>query len=96
MFTAILLARTNSTIWSTTQTNATNLIEQAAYQAVQQELRTELDSWFVRYADPERDGSREAVMGRGQLDIVGPAAQGRQRFANDVVYHATHLHEQAV
>lgn len=63
-----------------------NLIAEEAPQPMRQELQAELERWFVRYADPQRDGSREAVMGRGQLDVVGPAAQGRQRFGNDVMY----------
>ncbi|MEZ4710846.1 MAG: sulfatase-like hydrolase/transferase [Caldilineaceae bacterium] len=63
-----------------------NLIREKAHQATRQGLQAELESWFVRYADPQRDGAHEAVMGRGQLDVVGPAAQGRQRFGDDVVY----------
>ncbi len=65
-----------------------NLIDQSKHQLVVERLKEDLETWFVRYADPMRDGSREAVMGRGQLDIVGPAAKGRKRFGDDVVYHA--------
>ncbi len=65
-----------------------NLIDQSKHQSVVERLKEDLETWFVRYADPMRDGSREAVMGRGQLDIVGPAAKGRKRFGDDVVYHA--------
>lgn len=68
-----------------------NLLDQPEYQLVQERLRAELESWFVRYADPHRDGSREAVMGRGQLDVVGPQAKGKERFGDDVVYHAEFL-----
>ena len=68
-----------------------NLIDQSKHRSVQEELKGDLESWFVKYADPVRDGSREAVMGRGQLDIVGPAAGGKKRFGDDVVYHAEHL-----
>ena len=63
-----------------------NLIEKQKHQPIRESLQADLDAWFVRYADPERDGSREAVMGRGQLDIVGPAAKGRKRFGDDVVF----------
>ena len=63
-----------------------NIIAESTHSSRRQKLQAELESWFVRYADPQRDGSREAVMGRGQLDVVGPAAQGRQRFGDDVVY----------
>lgn len=63
-----------------------NLIAEPKHQPIRESLRADLDAWFVRYADPERDGSREAVMGRGQLDVVGPAAKGRKRFGDDVVF----------
>ncbi|SEF16777.1 sulfatase-like hydrolase/transferase [Jiangella alba] len=35
------------------------------------ELRTLLERWFDRYADPRRDGRVQAVTGRGQLRPVG-------------------------
>lgn len=65
-----------------------NLIDQATHQATQEELLAKLEDWFARYVDPARDGAHEAVMGRGQLDIVGPAAAGRKRFADDLVFHS--------
>ncbi len=63
-----------------------NLIAEQKHQSIRESLQADLDAWFARYADPQRDGSREAVMGRGQLDIVGPAAKGRKRFGDDVVF----------
>ncbi len=63
-----------------------NLIAEEKYQSIRESLQADLDAWFARYADPQRDGAREAVMGRGQLDIVGPAAKGRKRFGDDVVF----------
>lgn len=66
-----------------------NLIDVDAHQAQRQTLQAELEAWFLRYVDPARDGTHEAVMGRGQLNVVGPAAQGRQRFANDLVLQAS-------
>ncbi|MEM7131553.1 MAG: sulfatase-like hydrolase/transferase [Chloroflexota bacterium] len=68
-----------------------NLIGESAQQELREGLQAELEGWFVRYADPMRDGSREAVMGRGQLDVVGPEALGKKRFADDVAYHADYL-----
>ena len=65
-----------------------NLIDHAEHQAIRESLQADLEAWFVRYADPERDGSREAVMGRGQLNVVGPAAKGKKRFGDDIVFHA--------
>lgn len=71
-----------------------NLIDEPRHQTQRQVLLAELEAWFVRYVDPARDGAHEAVMGRGQLDIVGPAAQGKPRFADDLLLHATYLAEQ--
>jgi len=65
-----------------------NLIEKEKHQKIQEELQVKLDTFFVRYADPQRDGSREAVTGRGQIDIVGPAAKGKKRFPQDVFTEA--------
>lgn len=64
----------------------TNLAASEAHRQTREQLRGKMETWFVRYVDPMRDGTHETVMGRGQLDIVGPAANGRQRFGHDVVY----------
>jgi arylsulfatase A-like enzyme len=45
------------------------------------DLRGRLESWFLRWGDPERDGCREAVTGGGQFGLCGPAGAGRERFA---------------
>ena len=68
-----------------------NLIDDEKHRAIREELQAKLDAFFVRYADPERDGSREAVMGRGQLDIVGPAAKGKKRFGDDLLFEVDRL-----
>jgi arylsulfatase A-like enzyme len=68
-----------------------NLIDGENHHAVREELQAKLDAFFVRYADPERDGSREAVMGRGQLNIVGPAAKGVKRFGDDLLFERDRL-----
>jgi choline-sulfatase len=49
-------------------------------------LKTRLDAWFAHYADPRLDGSREAVYGKGQLDLPGPAGEGRKAFSDDWYY----------
>ena len=61
------------------------------HREIQKTLQTKLEIFFARYADPERDGSREAVMGRGQIDVVGPAAKGRKRFGDDLLFEAERL-----
>ncbi|MGH2368870.1 MAG: sulfatase-like hydrolase/transferase [Chloroflexota bacterium] len=63
-----------------------NLVDDPARQAVREEMKARLDEWFVRYADPRRDGIREPVTGKGQLDLAGPAGQGRKAYADDVVW----------
>ena len=44
------------------------------------ELKAILDTWFTRYADPARDGSREGVTGLGQIDLAGPSGGGRNAW----------------
>ena len=63
-----------------------NLVGEASHQTKKTELLAELENWFYRYTDPARDGAHEAVMGRGQINVVGPSAQGQKRFGDDVVY----------
>jgi len=53
------------------------------------DLRGRLEDWFLRYVDPNLDGAREAVTGKGQLGLVGPAANGEERFAGDWNYLTT-------
>ncbi len=43
-------------------------------------LRQQLESWFRAYVDPDKDGSREPVAGRGQLCKIGEEAAGRMTF----------------
>jgi len=57
-----------------------NLVDDAGCAGKATELRARLGAWFLEYADPARDGSREAVTGRGQIERVGPAGGGRAAF----------------
>lgn len=50
------------------------------------EMRSRLESWFVKYVNPDLDGTREPVTGKGQLDLAGAAGGGRQAFAKDWHY----------
>jgi len=43
-------------------------------------MRSRLEDWFLQYVDPSRDGARQAVYGKGQIDEVGPAGKGRTAF----------------
>ena len=68
-----------------------NLIDRDEYREMHKALQAKLDAFFARFADPARDGSREAVIGRGQIDVVGPAAEGRKRFGDDLLFEADRL-----
>ena len=46
-------------------------------------LKGRLDEWFTHYVDPRLDGVREAVYGKGQLDLAGPGGQGRLAYQID-------------
>ena len=48
-----------------------NQIDNPAFLQSIEGMRVALQEWFERYTEPERDGSNQAVMGRGQLDVVG-------------------------
>jgi arylsulfatase A-like enzyme len=58
----------------------TNLVEDDGHAAVVTEMRGRLEEWFLRYVDPARDGARQPVTGKGQIDLVGPAGGGRKAF----------------
>ncbi len=44
-------------------------------------LRGQLHSWFLKYVDPKRDGTRSPVCGRGQLCLVEDMCEGRKTFS---------------
>ncbi|MDE2848025.1 MAG: sulfatase-like hydrolase/transferase [Gemmatimonadota bacterium] len=48
-----------------------NLADDAGYVRRRRSLRGELEGWFERYADPDRDGWSRPVSGAGQLRPVG-------------------------
>ncbi|TBL72729.1 sulfatase-like hydrolase/transferase [Paenibacillus thalictri] len=51
-----------------------------SFQDIETQLRAELEEWFARYVNPQLDGVREAVTGKGQLYLAGTAAKGRRAF----------------
>ncbi|MCL4507439.1 MAG: sulfatase-like hydrolase/transferase, partial [Chloroflexi bacterium] len=65
---------------------ADNLVNDPGYAARKQELRGMLIDWFSRYVDPSRDGSKEPVSGKGQVDLSGWAGNGRRAFEDDWWY----------
>ncbi len=48
-----------------------NLIDKPECQELIGEMKRRMDTWFLRYANPEIDGSREPVLGGGQKDLAG-------------------------
>ncbi|MGC9468572.1 MAG: sulfatase-like hydrolase/transferase [Anaerolineae bacterium] len=63
-----------------------NLIEDPNQQARVAALEGELEAWFLRYVDPERDGAKEPVTGKGQVDLPGVKGKGRRAFEDDWWY----------
>ena len=45
-------------------------------------MKGQLQEWFERYTEVERDGQHQPVKGRGQMDLIGKA----DPFAQDVVF----------
>ncbi|NBC30077.1 MAG: sulfatase-like hydrolase/transferase [Spirochaetes bacterium] len=50
------------------------------------ELRGALESWFSTFVDPEVDGTKEAVTGRGQNGPAGPNKKGVETFSSDYTF----------
>ena len=63
-----------------------NLVDDPTQAGIVVHLRGQLLAWFQRYVDPARDGSREPISGKGQVDLSGAAGQGRTAFADDWWY----------
>ncbi|NQT91154.1 MAG: sulfatase-like hydrolase/transferase [Lentisphaerae bacterium] len=59
---------------------ANNLADDARCGEVLARLRGRLEEWFLQYTDPSRDAARQPTRGKGQIDMVGPAGEGRQAF----------------
>ncbi len=59
-----------------------NLVADPAHISTRRELKGEIDEWFLRYADPARDGVREPVTGLGQIARAGPAGRGVDAHAS--------------
>ncbi|MBN1874345.1 MAG: sulfatase-like hydrolase/transferase [Anaerolineae bacterium] len=63
-----------------------NLIDDLAQQTRVTEMEARLESWFVCYTNPDLDGTKEPVTGKGQIDRAGVAGQGRRAFEADWWY----------
>ena len=43
-------------------------------------LKNQMEQWFIRYSNPDRDGTRQAVYGLGQIGRVGKEGEGKRAF----------------
>jgi len=50
------------------------------YKGIISEMKDKLEKWFIKYAYPEVDGSREGVYGRGQKSLSGVKSKGAHYF----------------
>ncbi len=57
-----------------------NLIDAPELQEKVAEMRRSLSEWFLRHTDPQKDGTKEPVTGKGQGGLVGA---GQNVFYND-------------
>jgi arylsulfatase A-like enzyme len=57
-----------------------NLAGDAGHRNREREMRNRLTEWFLRHADPERDGLREPVTGLGQVGRCGRKSGGEVAF----------------
>ena len=60
-----------------------NLANEIEYADRADSMRGELQKWFSDYVDPNRDGTHEPVTGDGQINLPGPAGEGRQAFVQE-------------
>ena len=60
-----------------------NLVADGAYGARVRELRGELERWYARYVDAQRDGAHAPVTGKGQLGMMSPRTPDEPLFADD-------------
>ena len=60
-----------------------NLLKNGGMEALEQEMRYRLETWFARYVNPEIDGAKEAVFGSGQTGLAGLWGKGAPAHSCD-------------
>ncbi len=61
----------------------TNRIQDPDLQAKIAEMKAEMDEFFLKYVDPDLDGARLGVTGKGQMTLAGIRSQGQPTFDTD-------------
>jgi arylsulfatase A-like enzyme len=70
-----------------------NLIDQPDYNDVIASMKALLENWFLKYVDPEVDGTREPVTGFGQLRLAGNKSQGMENYKSHMSVSNKLLHK---
>ncbi|NIM94218.1 MAG: sulfatase-like hydrolase/transferase [Anaerolineales bacterium] len=63
-----------------------NLVDSTHHAGEVENLKAQLEAWFIRYVNPHVDGVKEPVTGKGQLGLAGTAACGRKAFGDEWWY----------
>jgi choline-sulfatase len=63
-----------------------NLIEDESKKEVSIKMKNDMEKWFVKYVNPEIDGVKEAVYGKGQINLAGIYGKGKKAYADDWYY----------
>jgi hypothetical protein len=49
-------------------------------------MRKQLEEFFKEYTIPSLDGSKQAVYGKGQIDLVNAVSEGKKAFIDNYQY----------
>ena len=68
-----------------------NLIGEAHIKETLHSLRADMESWFLKYADPKKDARQFAVTGDGQNDLIRLALEGKNPFDDGLIVDGPRL-----
>lgn len=66
-----------------------NLYDNPKYKELVADMKWELDSWFTTHANPQVDGTREAVTGFGQLNLAGSLSKRKITYSKSYDHNHT-------
>lgn len=49
-----------------------------------QDMKKQMELWFLQYVDPRIDGAKEPVMGGGQRDLAGLLGPGINVYGENI------------